>query len=90
MADTQVEQLLRQLIEQSRAHTEAMEALAKRVHSLTQVPIGALFMLLASWFFYTGKITEIYWLSSCAIAALPYYSEYVPMIAKIWNTTKKT
>jgi hypothetical protein len=88
MADTQIEQLLRQMIAQSEAHTKAMEALIKRVNSLTQIPFGVLFMCLASWFFYIGKISEIYWILSCSIAALPYYSEYVPMVFKIWNTTK--
>ena len=97
MAEEQIAALLRQLIAQqelankaSEANCKAMEALAKRISGLTQVPFGVMFMCLISWFFYTGKISELYWIIGCGIAALPYYSEYVPMLLKVWNKKETT
>jgi hypothetical protein len=96
MAESEVSSLLKQLIalqEQSQrmseVHCRALDALAKRVNGLTQVPFGVFFMALISYFFYTDKITEIYWCAGCAIAALPYYSEYVPLMLKVWQKEKQ-
>lgn len=99
MADTEILQLIRQLI----AHQEqlnkvldaqcrsfdtqckAVDMLAKRVTGLSQAPFGVVFVVIISAFFYIGKISDLYWLIGCAIAALPYYSEYVPLMLKIWQ-----
>lgn len=92
MADEQIAALLRQLINQqelnqkaTEANCKALETLAKRLNGLSQAPFGVAFMLLCSGFFYIGRISEMYWIAGCAVAALPYYSEYVPMLLKLWN-----
>lgn len=87
MADHDVAVLLRQLIVATEAHTKAIDTISKRISSITQAPFGILIIGVSSWFFYIGKTSESYWLGSCAIAALPYYSEYVPMLFKLWNKT---
>jgi hypothetical protein len=92
MAESEQTQLLRQLIAQQEiltkvldAQCKALDVLSRRVSILGQAPFGIAFICIVSGFFYIGKTSEVYWLGSCALAALPYYAEYVPMIIKIWQ-----